>query len=226
MCGGEALVRWQHPTLGRFAPDRFISLAEESRLIVPLGNWIIAEVMARLASWRDQGLDVVPVAVNLSTVQFANGELPDYIANALKYHQLDPKLFDVEITESLLMDDPDAVRIQLERIDSIGIGIAIDDFGTGYSSLSYLKRLPIDVLRIDRCFVLDIEKDDGKALVQAIMAMAKALGLSVVTEGVETERQLQILIDVECDFVQGYYYSQPLSYQNFEQLLKPVTPTL
>lgn len=226
MCGAEALIRWQHPTMGRLAPDRFISLAEESRLIVPLGNWIIEEVAAKLASWRDQGLNVVPVAVNLSTVQFANGNLPNFIARTLKQHQLDTKLFDVEITESLLMDDPDAVRIQLEHIDSIGIGIAIDDFGTGYSSLSYLKRLPIDVLKIDRCFILDIENDDGKALVQAIMAMAKALGLSVVAEGVETERQLQILRDVDCDFVQGYYYSKPLSYQNFEQLLKPAMPTL
>lgn len=226
MCGAEALIRWQHPTLGRLAPDRFISLAEESRLIVPLGNWIIEEVATRLASWRDQGLDVVPVAVNLSTVQFANGELPDFIADTLKRYQLDPKLFDVEITESLLMDDPDAVRIQLERIDSIGIGIAIDDFGTGYSSLSYLRRLPIDVLKIDRCFVLDIEKDDGKALVQAIMAMAKALGLSVVAEGVETENQLQILKDVDCDFIQGYLYSKPLPDQEFEKLLKPLEPAL
>ncbi|MBC7752410.1 MAG: EAL domain-containing protein [Candidatus Saccharibacteria bacterium] len=124
------------------------------------------------------------------------------------------------------MIDPDAVRSQLERIDSIGIGIAIDDFGTGYSSLSYLKRLPIDVLKIDRCFVLDIEKDDGRALVQAIIAMAKALGLSVVAEGVETERQLQILKDVECDYVQGYYYSRPLSDQSFQKLLKPVVHSI
>lgn len=226
LSGAEALIRWQHPTLGRLAPDRFISLAEESRLIIPLGNWIIEEVASRLASWRDQGLDVVPVAVNLSTVQFAHGSLPEYIANTLKGHQLDTKLFDVEITESLLMDDPDAVRLQLERIDSIGIGIAIDDFGTGYSSLSYLKRLPIDVLKIDRCFIMDIENKDGRAIVEAIMAMAKALGLSVVAEGVETERQLQILKDVDCEYVQGYFYSKPLSYQSFEQLLKPIDTEL
>lgn len=221
LSGAEALIRWQHPTLGRLAPDRFVSLAEESRLIIPLGNWIIDEVASRLANWRDEGLDVVPVAVNLSTVQFANGSLPEYIANTLKYHHLDTRLFDVEITESLLMDDPDAVRLQLERIDSIGIGIAIDDFGTGYSSLSYLKRLPIDVLKIDRCFIQDIENSDGRAIVEAIMAMAKALGLSVVAEGVETERQLQILRDVDCEYVQGYFYSKPLSFQDFGRLLKP-----
>ncbi|GAC1375323.1 MAG: hypothetical protein NVS3B3_11770 [Aquirhabdus sp.] len=226
LSGAEALIRWQHPSLGRLAPDRFISLAEESRLIIPLGNWIIEEVASRLANWRDQGLDVVPVAVNLSTVQFANGSLPEYIANTLKRHQLDTKLFDVEITESLLMDDPDAVRLQLERIDSIGIGIAIDDFGTGYSSLSYLKRLPIDVLKIDRCFILDIENKDGRAIVEAIMAMAKALGLSVVAEGVETCAQLQILSDVDCDFVQGYLYNKPLPYQDFEKLLKPIETEL
>jgi diguanylate cyclase (GGDEF)-like protein/PAS domain S-box-containing protein len=222
LMGAEALIRWNHPTLGRLAPDQFISLAEESRLIVPLGYWIISEVASQLAEWRDQGLDIVPVAVNLSTVQFASGDLPDYVANTLDIHQLDANLFEVEITESLLMDNPDSVRIQLERLDAIGVGIAIDDFGTGYSSLSYLKRLPIDVIKIDRCFVMDIENDGGKAIIEAIMAMAKALGMSVVAEGVETEKQLLILREVHCDYIQGYLYSKPLSYLNFEKLLLPI----
>jgi EAL domain-containing protein (putative c-di-GMP-specific phosphodiesterase class I) len=222
LTGAEALVRWNHPTLGRLAPDKFIALAEESRLIVPLGYWIIAEVASHMAMWRDLGLEIVPVAVNLSTVQFANGDLPDYIANTLKRFSLDAKQFDVEITESLLMDNPDSVRLQLERLDSIGVGIAIDDFGTGYSSLSYLRRLPIDVIKIDRCFVQDIDNENGRAIIEAIMAMAKALDMSVVAEGVETENQLQILNDVDCDFIQGYLFSKPLEYQDFEKLLKPV----
>ncbi|MDE2422443.1 MAG: EAL domain-containing protein [Gammaproteobacteria bacterium] len=222
LTGAEALIRWNHPTLGRLSPDKFIALAEESRLIVPLGYWIIAEVASQLAMWRDLGLEIVPVAVNLSTVQFANGDLPDYIANTLKRFDLNAKQFDVEITESLLMDNPDSVRMQLERLDSIGVGIAIDDFGTGYSSLSYLRRLPIDVIKIDRCFVQDIENENGKAIIEAIMAMAKALEMSVVAEGVETENQLQILSDVDCDFIQGYLFSKPLEFQDFEKLLAHV----
>ncbi len=222
LTGAEALIRWHHPSLGRLSPDKFIALAEESRLIVPLGYWIIVEVASQLAKWRDQGLDIVPVAVNLSTVQFANGDLPDYIANTLKRFNLDAKQFDVEITESLLMDNPDSVRMQLERLDSIGVGIAIDDFGTGYSSLSYLRRLPIDVIKIDRCFVQDIENENGQAIIEAIMAMAKALEMSVVAEGVETETQLQILNDLDCDFIQGYLFSKPLEYQDFEKLLQPI----
>lgn len=220
LTGAEALIRWQHPTLGRLPPDQFISLAEQSRLIVPLGYWVIVEVASQLAKWRDQGLSVVPIAVNLSTVQFASGDLPDYIANTLKRFNLDAKLFEVEITESLLMDNPDSVRIQLERLDSIGVGIAIDDFGTGYSSLSYLRRLPIDVIKIDRCFVQDIENENGKAIVEAIMAMAKALEMLVVAEGVETTNQLQILKDVHCDLIQGYLFNRPLVWQDFEKLLR------
>jgi len=219
LTGAEALIRWNHPTLGRLSPDKFIALAEESRLIVPLGYWIIVEVASQLAKWRDQGLKIVPVAVNLSTVQFATGDLPDYIANTLKRFNLEAKQFDVEITESLLMDNPDSVRMQLERLDSIGLGIAIDDFGTGYSSLSYLRQLPIDVIKIDRCFVQDIENENGRAIVEAIMAMAKALKMSVVAEGVETDRQLQILNEVSCDYIQGYLFSKPLISNDFEKLL-------
>jgi diguanylate cyclase (GGDEF)-like protein/PAS domain S-box-containing protein len=222
LTGAEALIRWNHPTLGRLAPDQFISLAEDSRLIVPLGYWIITEVASQLAKWCNQGLGIVPVAVNLSTIQFVSGDLPDYITNTIKQYQLDPKFFEVEITESLLMENPDFVRVQLERLNAFGVSIAIDDFGTGYSSLSYLRQLPVGVIKIDRSFVQDIETENGKAIVEAILAMAKALKLFVVAEGVENANQLQILKEMDCDVIQGYLLSRPLARRDFENLLLPI----
>lgn len=218
LCGAEALVRWNHPVLGRLSPDKFISLAEESSLIIPLGSWIINEVVRQQAAWRDAGLTSVPVAINLSTLQFKSDDLPLRISEALPKHDLEAAMIDLEITESLLMENPERVRRQLVELDAMGIGIAIDDFGTGYSSLSYLRTLPVDVLKIDRSFVNDIENTDNR-ITQAIIAMAKSLDLQVVAEGAETSSQIARLRGLGCDVIQGYAYSRPLPPQEFARLL-------
>ncbi len=219
LCGAEALIRWNHPTLGRLPPDKFIPLAEESRLIIPLGHWIINEVARQQAAWSAEGLLVVPVALNLSTMQFKNDDLPMRFSEALRQHHVSADLIELEITESLLMDDPEGIRLQLAELDAMGIGIAIDDFGTGYSSLSYLRTLPVDVLKIDRSFVRDIETTDDR-ITQAIIAMAKSLDLKVVAEGAETAGQIEHLRKLGCDVIQGYAYSRPLAADVFAIFLR------
>lgn len=220
LCGAEALIRWNHPTLGRLSPDKFIPLAEESRLIIPLGNWIIDEVARQQSAWRAEGMEPVPVAVNLSTMQFRNDDLPERFSEALARHSLEAELLELEITESLLMDNPERIRRQLAKLDAMGIGIAIDDFGTGYSSLSYLKTLPVDVLKIDRSFVHDLDNADDKVITQAIIALAKSLGLEVVAEGAETDDQVAMLQSLGCDVIQGYIYSRPLPAAEFGRFLR------
>jgi len=220
MCGAEALIRWNHPTLGRLPPDKFIPLAEESRLIIPLGHWIINEVARQQSAWRAEGMELVPIAINLSTIQFRNDDLPDHFGKALSRHSLEAELLDIEITESLLMDNPEGIRRQLAELDAMGIGIAIDDFGTGYSSLSYLKTLPVDVLKIDRSFVHDLDNADDKVITQAIIALAKSLDLEVVAEGAETDGQVVMLKSLGCDVIQGYIYSRPLPAAEFGRLLQ------
>jgi predicted signal transduction protein with EAL and GGDEF domain len=219
LCGAEALIRWDHPTLGRLPPDKFIPLAEESRLIIPLGNWIINEVARQQAAWCAEGLLVVPVAVNLSTMQFKNDDLPLRFSEALRQHNIGAALMELEITESLLMENPERIRLQLAELDAMGIGIAIDDFGTGYSSLSYLRTLPVNVLKIDRSFVRDIETTDDR-ITQAIIAMAKSLNLEVVAEGAETSGQIEHLRKLGCDVIQGYAYSRPLAAEVFAIFLR------
>lgn len=220
LCGAEALIRWHHPSLGRLSPDKFIPLAEESRLIIPLGNWIIDEVARQQAAWRSAGMASVPVAVNMSVMQFRNDDLPERFGHALECYALEPALLELEITESLLMENPERISRQLAVIDSMGIGIAIDDFGTGYSSLGYLKALPVDVLKIDRSFVHDLDNADDKVITQAIIALAKSLDLQVVAEGAETQDQVNILRELGCDVIQGYIYSKPLSADDFGRFLQ------
>lgn len=220
LCGAEALIRWNHPTLGRLSPDKFIPLAEESRLIIPLGHWIIDEVARQQAAWRAEGLALVPVALNLSTMQFRNDDLPQRFGNALSCYALDAELLELEITESLLMDNPERISRQLMELDAMGIGIAIDDFGTGYSSLSYLKALPVDVLKIDRSFVHDLDNADDKVITQAIIALAQSLNLEVVAEGAETEEQVTMLRSLGCDVIQGYVYSRPLPAAEFARFMR------
>lgn len=220
LCGAEALIRWNHPTLGRLSPDKFIPLAEESRLIIPLGHWIIDEVARQQSAWRAEGMVPVPVALNLSTMQFRNDDLPEYFGAALIRHSLEAGLLELEITESLLMDNPERISRQLLELDAMGFGIAIDDFGTGYSSLSYLKTLPVDVLKIDRSFVHDLDNADDKVITQAIIALAKSLDLEVVAEGAETREQVNMLRSLGCDVIQGYIYSRPLPADEFGRFLR------
>lgn len=208
--GVEALVRWQHPELGWVPASEIVSIAEESGLIVPLGRWVIRQAVRQAQAWREQGIDGLRMAVNISARQARDEDFVDFIATALERTGGSPELLELEITESLLLDDTDRNVRFMRRIRDKGIRLAIDDFGTGYSSLAYLQRLPIGQLKIDMSFVRAIP-GDGEAITTAILAMAHSLGLSVVAEGVENEHQLDFLRRAGCDVVQGYLLSKPLA---------------
>jgi diguanylate cyclase (GGDEF)-like protein len=208
ICGMEALLRWQHPQMGPVAPDRFIPIAEESGLILPIGTWVLKTACMQNRAWQLQGMQRFPVAVNLSPRQFAEESLLDDIKSALADSGLEASDLELEITESMVMNDPEQAVNTLRRLKDLGIRVAIDDFGTGYSSLAYLKRFPIDSVKVDRSFVEDIPQDvDSMAIAQAIIAMAHGLRLKVVAEGVESEAQVSFLRGEGCDEIQGHYFS-------------------
>ncbi|MGE5493640.1 MAG: EAL domain-containing protein [Actinomycetota bacterium] len=209
--GVEALVRWRHPDMGLVPPLKFIPIAEETSLIVPLGRWVIEEALGQMAVWRRAGIPLPRVAVNLSAHQLQDSGLQEFITAQLERHGLDGKSLELEITESVAMQHPEKTIAFLNTLRAQGIEVAIDDFGTGYSSLAYLKRLPLDRLKLDRSFVMDIEHDSNDATISAAtISLAHSLRLAVVAEGVETEAQLQFLQDLDCDFAQGYLFSKPL----------------
>jgi len=206
----EALVRWDHPELGMLLPHQFVPLAEETGLIMPLGEWVLFAACAQNRAWQKAGLAPVRVGVNLSALQFQQRDLIETIALVLKSTGLDARYLELEITESAAMADMDNTVDVLRRLSDLGISIAIDDFGTGYSSLSYLKKFPIQQLKIDHSFIRDVPDDlDDAAIVRAVVTMAHALDLRVVAEGVETARQLEFLREVGCDAVQGFYFKDP-----------------
>jgi diguanylate cyclase (GGDEF)-like protein len=209
VCGMEALLRWQHPQLGLVTPDRFIPIAEESGLIRQIGAWVLKTACLQNRAWQREGVRRLAVAVNLSPRQFAEESLIDDIKAALAESGLDASGLELEITESMVMDDPEQAISILRRLKDLGIRVAIDDFGTGYSSLAYLKRFPIDSVKVDRSFVEDIPADvDSMAIAQAVIAMAHSLRLKVVAEGVESEAQLSFLCGEGCDEIQGHYFSE------------------
>lgn len=217
--GMEALIRWQHPELGMISPARFITVAEETGLIVPIGAWVIRTACAQNKAWQDAGLGSLRIAVNLSARQFAQQDLVQFVAAVLNETALAPHYLEIELTESLVMADVEHATNVLRDFKALGVQLAIDDFGTGYSSLSYLKRFPIDVLKIDQSFVRDITSDaDDAAIVMTIIALAHSLHLHVIAEGVETLAQLRYLQRHGCDLMQGYYFSRPLATQEFTQL--------
>jgi diguanylate cyclase (GGDEF)-like protein/PAS domain S-box-containing protein len=216
----EALVRWRHPELGRIPPDRFIPLAEETGIINAVGDWVLRNACTQGRRWHDAGYPL-RMAVNLSTRQFRRPDFVSRLQSTLMQTGFRPDMLDVEITESLMMHDPDSARRTLEEFSRCGIKIALDDFGTGYSSLSYLKRFPIDCVKIDRSFIHDIPDDpDSVAIVRTIIAMATSLRLSLVAEGVETERQRAHLRGEGCQEAQGFHFSRPVSAAALERLLK------
>ena len=219
--GMEALIRWQHPELGMVSPMRFISVAEDTGLIVPIGAWVMRTACLQNRAWHDAGMGGLRVAVNLSARQFGSPDLLDNIRAVLDESKLDPHCLEIELTESLFMSDVTLAVDLLHSMKAIGVNLSIDDFGTGYSSLSYLSRFPIDVLKIDRSFVTNITRDaNDAALVASIINLAHNLKLSVIAEGVETEEQLDYLRRHGCDEMQGYYISRPLPAPEFEQLLR------
>lgn len=210
--GLEALIRWQHPELGLVPPDRFISIAEDSGLIVPIGEWVLKTACAQAKQWQDDGLPAVPVAVNVSAVQFRQEGFTDLVRRVLTEIGLSSEYLELELTESLLLSNVDVVLATLQDLKEVGLQLAIDDFGTGYSSLSYLKQFPVGKLKIDRTFIRDIALDkDDAAITIAIISMAKSLHLKVIAEGVETEAQMSFLREHHCDEIQGYYFSKPIS---------------
>ncbi len=208
--GYEALMRWHPPGATPVPPSEFIPAAENSGLILALGDWAIEQVCRQIARWQRQGIEGVPVAVNLSARQFESGELADVVRGALERHGVEPGSLTLEITESLLMELGAGASVVLGQLRQLGVGLSLDDFGTGYSSLAYLRHLPVDTLKIDRVFIdsLDSARTD-RAIVEAVISMARIFGLTVVAEGVETRAQLSVLQDLGCDRFQGYLFGRP-----------------
>ncbi|WP_426189190.1 bifunctional diguanylate cyclase/phosphodiesterase [Massilia sp. DWR3-1-1] len=216
----EALLRWRHPLLGMVAPGDFIPLAEQSGLILPIGAMVIDKACAQLAAWRAAGHAPVPVSINVSPSQFQRGGVRQQLEDALQRHRVAPDLLEVEITESAMIGDQDAIVAELAAIRALGIKLHIDDFGTGYSSLSQLQRLKMDVLKVDRAFTAALGTSrEGKVFFRAIVSMAHALGMAVVAEGVETAAQLKILQQLGCNEVQGYFVARPMPADDIAPLL-------
>lgn len=220
--GFEALVRWRHPERGLLGPDKFITFSESRGLITPIGRWVMHEACRQLKAWQDEGLAMVPVAVNLSALEFRQRDVASEIAAVLHATGLEPRFLEIELTESVLMHHTGQVLETLNAIKALGVGVTIDDFGTGYSSLAYLKRYPIDKLKIDRSFVMDTPQSaDDVAIVTAIIQMGHSLQLKTVAEGVETAEQKELLHRLGCDLVQGFLVSAPMDAQATQRWLSP-----
>lgn len=221
MLGVEALIRWHHPKLGVLGPDRFIPIAEESNFIVPLGDWVIEQACRQARAWQDSRLPPFTIAVNLSARQIANDKLFATLAGALKRTGANPAMLELEITETAVMRDVDEAVTLLESLRKLGVKLSIDDFGTGYSSLSYLKKLPVDILKVDRAFVRDLPHNrDDLAITRAVIAMAHGLSMRVVAEGVEDAGQYQSLLAEGCDEFQGFYCRAAMEGAELEQLVR------
>ncbi len=223
--GVEALLRWQNPSLGSVPPLQLIPVAEETGLIVPIGRWVLRTACAQNVAWQRQGLPPICMAVNLSLRQLTDPALIEDIKTALKDSGMEPNLLELEITESMVMHNPERMIKVLSKIKNLGVRLAIDDFGTGYSSLSQLKHFPVDTIKVDRSFIRNIpDNSEDKAIAEAIIVMGKTLGLTVVAEGVETQEQMNFLQGHTCDEMQGFYFSKPVIPDQFADLLRAHTP--
>ncbi|HUW28250.1 MAG TPA: EAL domain-containing protein [Sulfuriferula sp.] len=226
--GVEALIRWNHPEFGLVLPGRFIPIAEDSGLIVPIGEWVLKEVCLQAVAWRKLGLPELVVAVNLSAVQFRRGDLEKSVTQALGESGLDPRLLELEMTESILIQEAENILATVNRLKSLGVKLSIDDFGTGYSSLAYLKRFNVDKLKIDQSFVRDmVDNPNDAAIVRAIIQMAHSLNLRTLAEGVEDEHMVAPLRLLHCDEVQGYFFAHPMPADEFPRYLagRQLAPT-
>jgi diguanylate cyclase (GGDEF)-like protein len=220
LIGAEALIRWNHPQRGLLAPGEFIPLAEETGLILPLGEWVLETACAQIAAWAERiAATNIRIAINISARQFRQPEFVPLVLAALDRTRADPQKLELELTESMLVESIEDVIAKMTYLKSHGLRFSLDDFGTGYSSLAYLKRLPLDLLKIDRSFVHDILVDAGSgAIAQTILSLSKAMGLPVIAEGVETEEQREFLSGLGCHSFQGYLFSRPLPLEEFERL--------
>jgi len=219
--GAEALLRWQHPQRGLVSPGEFIPVAEETGLILPLGRWVLETACRQLAVWATKpAMADLKLAVNVSARQFQQAEFVDQVISTLRSTGADPHRLTLELTESLLVHNVEDVIEKMSELKREGVNFALDDFGTGYSSLYYLKRLPLDQLKIDRSFVLDVlTKPDDAAIAKTIVALAQTLGLKVIAEGIETAEQRAFLASSGCHYYQGNFFSRPLPLQSFEQFV-------
>lgn len=221
ICGFEALLRWQHPERGVVGPAEFIPVLEDTGMILGVGEWVMRQAARQVVAWQGEGLVVPRVAINLSARQFSSSELDGQLRAVLSDTGIEPSLLEFELTESMLMQDPDMAALLLERIRSYGVRLSVDDFGTGYSSLSYLSRFALDALKVDRAFVRDLATNpDDLAIAQAIIGLAHSLKLKVVAEGVETPDQLDLLAARGCDEIQGYYFSRPVAADEAARMLR------
>jgi EAL domain-containing protein (putative c-di-GMP-specific phosphodiesterase class I) len=220
LMGAEALLRWNHPRRGFLAPGEFIPLAEETGLILPLGEWVLETACAQIAAWDCQPMAApLSLAVNISALQFRQPDFVDQVLAVLDHTGANPQCLDLELTESMLLEDVEGVIAKMTLLKAHGVRFSLDDFGTGYSSLSYLKRLPLDQLKIDRSFVQDILGDAGsRAIAQSIISLGRALGLTVIAEGVETTEQRDLLTCHGCHAFQGFLYGRPLPLDEFQRL--------
>jgi predicted signal transduction protein with EAL and GGDEF domain len=218
--GAEALLRWHHPQRGFISPATFIPIAEDSGLILPIGQWVLERACRQAAAWQQAGLPRVPISVNVSGVQFRRQDLAELVRKNLAACSLDPSMLRIEITETVIVSARDRAIALLQQLRDLGVGLALDDFGTGYSSLSYLRSFPIDTLKIDRSFVAEMLTNHTTAsIIEAIISMTRILGLRVVAEGVEDQAQLAFLQQIGCDAVQGFYVSAAVPADQFAKLL-------
>ena len=221
LIGTEALIRWRHPVRGTILPEQFIPIAEECGLIIPIGDWVLREACGQAKAWIDSGLEAVPVAVNISAVQLRHKDFLEGVSGILAETGLEPRLLELELTESVLMQDPESTGRTLQALKALGVQLAVDDFGTGYSSLSYLTQFPIDTLKIDQSFVHKMLLNTSDAsMISTVISMGKNLNQRVIAEGVETKQQLKFLQARECNEGQGYYFSHPLNVDDFEKYVK------
>lgn len=219
--GAEALLRWSHPVWGNVSPGEFIPIAEQSGRILEIGNWVLRHVTGQMKAWREVGLGHFSVAVNLSALQFVQPDLLKNVIEIVSRAGIPSGCIEVELTESVALNNPLAAGQAISALRHAGFLVSIDDFGTGYSSMSYLKRFAVDKLKIDQSFIRDLDKDvDDQAIVMAIVQMAHSLGMKTIAEGVETEEQLAILKQKNCDEIQGYLYSRPLLAADFEAFVR------
>jgi EAL domain-containing protein (putative c-di-GMP-specific phosphodiesterase class I) len=223
--GAEALLRWHPPHRGMVPPSRFIPIAEETGLIIPIGEWVLRTACSQIKAWCQPGLAMKQVAVNLSARQFRSRDLVRMVAGMLEEFAIAPACLELELTESILMEDIETATRTMAELKELGVHIALDDFGTGYSSLSYLRRFPIDALKIDQSFIREIADDRNSAAISdGIITLGRTMGLSVIAEGVETENQCAVLQSLGCDVGQGYLFSRALGAEQFVELLAQTPP--